>query len=200
MSFKIKVTFYNSFKIGDNVNYNLDILNYLYELLEQSSSKKDLLYKPIIVSNVSIIEAILADFFKRINTNYVEGVPNLGEVFDSLRGKKISDFRKYLIQAEKEDLFDQGSVSNLHEILLYLQAVRNRVHIQDFYRHKEIQGKLSKNDKNVFIEKYKRSSERCLEFLIKKMNEKYPRPEHTHHVDDHALPWEEHFPNFPDLE
>ena len=49
------------FKVGDNILYNFEILQNLY-ISRQKLQDKDIFNKPITITTVSIIEAILLDF------------------------------------------------------------------------------------------------------------------------------------------
>lgn len=66
--FVVKSNFLCQFKVGDNINYNFGVLLVLYEqydLLSNNEYKRKRLIKPIVVITVSIIEALLYDFFLR---------------------------------------------------------------------------------------------------------------------------------------
>lgn len=189
MSFSIKPNFFCIFKIGDNINYNLETLNYLYDLYNDvENHKKDLLLKPIITINICIIEAILFDFYKRVNTNIIEGVVNIDDdKLEDIRGKKIDNFAKYIDSAKKHDLFDIAH-TNFYSKLHLLRSARNRIHIQNekFFS--------PENECFVFTEEIKNLSERCLEFLVKTMNKKYERSEYLQgHVKEMFFPWKENF-------
>lgn len=179
------------FKTGDNINYNLDILNYFYELYsKENNTNKELLLKPIIIINISIIEAVLYDFYKRMNANVNEGVSNINEdILNDVRSKHIDKFAKYIDSAKKHDLFDI-SHTNFYRKLHDLRSVRNRVHIQNE------KFESPQNEALVFNEKAKELSEKCLEFVVKTMDKKYKRPSRLHgNVDTMNFPWNEKFTN-----
>jgi hypothetical protein len=74
----IKSNFIGNFKVGDNICFNLKILKTLYDCrLAGNAEQRSHLRKPIIVLNVSIIEAVLYDFHDRVKTFTREGVANL---------------------------------------------------------------------------------------------------------------------------
>jgi hypothetical protein len=188
MAFSIKPQFFGSFKTNDNIVYNLEILAILYEQYEESDvSKKRLLRKPITVIIVSIIEAILFDFYFRINKHTIEGVSNIAtDVMYAVRGKELDKFEKYIDNAKKHDWFEVGG-TNFYEKLHHLREARNRVHIQN-EKHKE-----PLDEPLVFREELKVSAEKCLEKVIKKMNEKHSRSEyHWQYMSVLELPWDEH--------
>lgn len=174
--------------MGDNINYNLRVLNVLYKLRESLSNdyQKSLLCKPIIVTIVSIIEAILYDFHSRIKINTIEGVNNLSQsVINCIRNKKIDQFEALIISAKKHNFFDVAN-NKFYDDLELLRKVRNRVHIQN---HK---GYEPSNEEQAFPEDCIKSAELTLEKIIKVMNAKFPRAENTRgYVSDFILPWNE---------
>lgn len=181
----IQANFVSTFKTGDNIKHNLAILGELYASYDKS--EYDYLLKPIIVTNASIIEAVLHDFHSRIKRNFFEGVPSLTQdVIDYVRSKKIDEFEKYINQAQKHDFFDQ-SHSNFYRKLHTLREIRNRVHIQNAKNHKP------KNERDVFTESAKVLSEKLLEKTLRTMNEKHPRVGVSNYVGEFVLPWEPYF-------
>jgi hypothetical protein len=124
----ISANFINSFKTGDNIVYNLKVLKELYVKYEDGNSVY--LLKPIILTNASVIEAVLHDFHRRIKYNFREGVHSLTqEVIDHIRDKQIDEFEKYINQAKKHDFFNL-SRTTFYEKLHKLRKIRNRVHIK----------------------------------------------------------------------
>lgn len=105
--FSLKSDFIANFKLGDNINYNLKILNALYENYESADVyKKTLLIKPIILIIMSVIEAILYDFHYRAKWYTREGISNLSEdILLILRSKRIDDLGKYIAAAKKHSFF-----------------------------------------------------------------------------------------------
>ena len=64
----IESKFIGDFKIGDNINCNLEILALLYDRFNGGDQQqRRLLCKPIVVLLASIVEAVLYDFHKRVN-------------------------------------------------------------------------------------------------------------------------------------
>lgn len=57
----IDAGFIGDFKLGDNINYNLKILKFLYDKDKEENSR--LLNKPVTIVIISIIEGLLRDFF-----------------------------------------------------------------------------------------------------------------------------------------
>lgn len=97
--FTVSSGFMGDFKLGDNINHNLEILALLYR--QQASSgyhDSRLLCKPITLTIASICEAILSDFHMRMDTYTNEGVKNVAEsVLSYVRGKKIDEFEKFIL-------------------------------------------------------------------------------------------------------
>ena len=79
----IKPRFIGNFKLGDNIAYNFKILQILYNAQAQLNNDNDrcLLNKPITIILMSIIEAILHDYFFRINNHSIENSINIPETF-----------------------------------------------------------------------------------------------------------------------
>ncbi len=65
----IESKFIGDFKIGDNINHNLKILEVMYKrYAEADDAEKRLLCKPIVVLLVSLIDAVFYDLHTRIKT------------------------------------------------------------------------------------------------------------------------------------
>jgi hypothetical protein len=186
--FSVKSNFFCIFKTGDNINYNLEILSYLYQVYENSYfNNKKLLIKPIVIILGSICEAILYDFYMRIRLNTSEGVIGVSDVVATdIRSKKIDEFGKYIACAKKNDFFDLRD-TKFYERLDELRIVRNRVHIQNSKHYKPI------DESEVFNEESKKWAEICTEIVVKTMSKKYWRPEYVSgFVADLKFPWSEH--------
>jgi hypothetical protein len=185
----INSSFIGNFKLGDNICFNLSILKTLYDYRAAGNPvQRRHLQKPIIVMNVSIIEAVLYDLHVRVKTFTSEGVANLkAAVIEYIRGKKIDELERYIASAKKHDLFDQGD-SGFYEALNDLRKLRNRVHIQNTKKHFE------PDDVTAFSEARLTLSEQALEHVMRTMARKYPRPQHKF-VSDFVLPWQAHFEN-----
>jgi hypothetical protein len=175
------------FKLGDNICFNLKILKTLYNYQESANPLQRLqLRKPIVLLNVSVIEAVLHDLHGRVRTHTAEGVANLSDaVLSYIRGKKIDELEKYIASAKRHDLFDQGDTS-FYESLDDLRRLRNRVHIQNTKRHFE------PDDHTAFSEGRLLLSEQTLELVMRTMARKFARPKHNF-VGDFVLPWRSHF-------
>ena len=186
--FTVNSNFIGNFKLGDNINYNLGVLRLLYRYFESSEpAEQALLRKPIILTLVSIIEAVLHDFHFRIRCYTVEGVRNLPiEVLDYVRGKKLDELEKYISSARKHDFFGLAYI-NFYDVLDELRKLRNRIHIQNSKNHFE------PDETNAFSEQRKIQAEKVLEIVTKTMAKKYSRGDNLHCVEDFEFPWKEYY-------
>jgi len=96
--FVVSSKFIGSFRLVENINYNLSALTLLYHYYEREDEDgKRFLRKPIIVLLVSIIEAVLHDYHTRFRTFTREGVANLAQsVIDYISAKQIDELEKYI--------------------------------------------------------------------------------------------------------
>ena len=187
--FQIKANFIGNFKLGDNINHNLDILNYCYKRLSDTEDSDSwLLRKPIITTLGAICEAILYDLHLRMRTYTNEGVRGVTQsVLDYVRGKKIDRFDLYISCAKKHTLLGPQN-DDIYINLDELRKLRNRVHIQNE------KNDFEPNESQAFSCKKLKSSEQTLEKLLKIMSAEHSRPAGaTGHVNDFQLPWDEHF-------
>lgn len=192
MSFVVKGDFFAKFKIGDNVQYNLSVLEKMYEFFDNPNTQnKELLIKPIIIILISIIEAILYDFHVKVRTNVHEGVPGLDEdTVSDIRNKQFDELGKYIKSSKQHDLFKLEGTS-FYDKLEKLRKIRNRVHIQNKWRNKP------DDECSVFTSNNKGIAEICLEVVSKTMHYRHPRPLKLRgHVGDLKFPWKEHLKTF----
>ncbi len=183
----INSSFIGDFKLGDNMVFNLSVLKTLYDLRSAATqNQRANLRKPIIIMNVSIIEAVLFDLHNRIKTFTREGVANISDaVMNYIRLKKTDELEKYIASAQKHDLFEAQDVdfyNELHE----LRKLRNRVHIQNTKRHFEADDVVAFSEERLVL------SERALEFVMRAMARKYARPAYNF-VANFDLPWNAYF-------
>lgn len=183
----INSSFIGNFKLGDNICFNLKVLKTLYEYRAAGNTEqKSHLRKPIILLNVSIIEAVLYDFHARVKTFTREGVANLSAtVIAYIQGKQIDELQRYIASAKKHDFFDQKD-KKFYDKLDELRKMRNRVHIQN------TKGQLEPDDEAAFSSARLTLSERALELVMRTMARKYPRPQHNF-VQDFELPWNAYY-------
>ncbi len=188
--FTVSSGFMGDFKLGDNINHNLEILALLYRQQAASDHRESrLLCKPITLTIASICEAILSDFHMRISTYTNEGVKNVAEsVLSYVRGKKIDEFEKFIASARKHDLLDSKDKS-FYDSLDTLRKLRNRIHIQNTKKHFE------DGEFRAFSPARQTNAEKALEKVAKTMADRYVRDESkTGFVEDFQFPWAEHFP------
>ena len=188
---KIKGSFIGKFKIGDNIHYNLKVLNTLYFSLNNLPEENLIfLEKPITVILVSICEAIIYDFIFRSKIFTREGVAGLSsENLKELRSKNPWKFEKKIDLVKRLNLLKTDD-ENIYIKLDKLAKLRNRIHIQNENQNFE------EDEHLVFIKSRRIEAEKMVELLMKKLLELYPRPAHirmSEHVPDFELPWEQHF-------
>ncbi|MER9683492.1 hypothetical protein NKJ23_30050 [Mesorhizobium sp. M0184] len=186
MPFTISSRFIGDFKLGDNIVFNLKVLKALYDYRAVGNPQQRVyLLKPMIITNVSIIDAVLHDFYFRVRNHTREGVANLAEaIIAKLQGMvRIDKLELYIAQAQTNDLF--GEPGEFYEQLHDLRKLRNRVHIQNEKRH------FDPDDRHAFSEARLLQSEQALEKVLSTMAAKHSR-KHDH-VEDFELPWDRHF-------
>jgi hypothetical protein len=184
MSFEIDTRFIGSFKIGDNISYNARIVCDLYSATEAIGSKR--LFKPKIVFNVSLIDAVFYDFIRRVRSHSAEFKYLDDDTRKKLRDidiSKLDTFKKHLNKFRHYKLI--GNHPSLYDEIDELNKLRNRVHIQNE------KGVFQKDDAAAFTTKRLRQAERCTEFVLKYVSVNYPRKDD--YVGGIELPWQEHF-------
>jgi hypothetical protein len=187
--FDVPSNFIGTFKIGDNINHNLNILGLLYRFYDTATpDDRRRLCKPITVTIVSIIEACLYDFHKRARTNIWEGIAGLAtSAVDYIRHRQIDQFDQCIESAKRHKLF--GADTQFYDELDTLRKLRNRIHIQNRWND------LEADEWNAFTQQRKALAEKALEKVMKTLSTNHPRPEHIRgHVANFQCPWPEHFP------
>lgn len=171
-------TFIWSFKKGDNIIYNFEILFELYE--SKRATKSQYFNKPIILIIAAIVECILDDFAFRVKQHVNDKVPNisLSQIID-FRSKKLEKFEHYIAKAIEFDLFEQPP--SFYTDLRLLQDMRNRLHIQNRNY------KLDKDEYNIFTNLNLSKSEKVLETILLTMYSKFPRQNITGETKKNAL-------------
>lgn len=177
-----------TFKIGDNVEYNLDVI---FQLVDDYNSLEGRSYaKPISVLCVSVVEAVLVDFLERLDSA-TRHFPN------KLNSKKI-DIKQRLEQEKNDyettykgktykykrlknfgykeliefckDFNILGSKPDTYKALRDLGRFRNRVHIRNYF------GNFERDESRTFSEKRTQSAVSYMEAVLKYFSENYPRP------------------------
>lgn len=184
-------TFIWNFKHGDNIFYNFEILQTLYET-GLSAKNKSRLNKPITITIISIIEAILVDFLTRIDqaTNHLPANisrATLDKIKAEIDSKKIPEERE---SSSGKYIYMKRKIYNYSEIIKILKRyelfgekkdiiyeelekygdMRNRVHIENYYN------KLEVDEIDVFTSQRLSDIENVLIVLWKKMITEYKRP------------------------
>jgi hypothetical protein len=137
-------TFMWSFKKGDNIVYNFDIIWELYRARRAATATHKHKYnKPIILLQMSIVECILDDFVNRVGQHVRDRIPNItpAQIAD-FRTKKRDKLEHYIAAAKKHDLFDADDAFYANMDLL--RQARNRFHIQNA-------GRLDPADESVLF-------------------------------------------------
>lgn len=188
--FVIECNFLKDFKLGDNINHNLNILCLLYKHYDDGNDHdKNLLHKPIIILLTSIIEALLFDFHQRVNHNVREQIVNLKkETISHIRNKKLDKFSLYISSAKKHDFFDLSDTS-FYEVLKNLLMLRNRIHIQNQKRYSHA------DEIKAFNAENKELAEKVLEIVVRTMNRKFQRPLSVNYVKPFTFPWRSYYDN-----
>ncbi len=183
--FTVSSCFIANFKIGDNINYNLATLRCLYSVTRNDPLADHALRKPTIVTLVSVAEAILYDFVRRIQSR--EHVATLSKaVVTKIKTKKYPELSHLIAAARKHDLFEADE--RFYEQLDKLRELRNRVHIQNEKRHFEA------NESDAFTKKRLRAAEEAVEYISKYLAGRHARDISLHsYVADFKFPWNEHY-------
>ena len=185
---EIDSAFMGDFKLGDNINHNLAVLAALYVARSATTNglHKRALCKPICVTSISIIEALLHDLHFKAKAFTREGVPGfLQATYDRIRNKHIDKLDHLLVSARKDNLLDGDA--EFYDELDHLRKVRNRLHIQNH------PPKLDRDEFNVFTPEMVVRSEKALERVMRTMSLAHRRPNHAGYVGIFQLPWETHF-------
>lgn len=172
-----------TFKKGDNILYNFDILNVLCKNKNNAPlTEKKFYNKPITLIIISIIECIIEDFTQRAKYRTHDPLPNLTSVQEQeFKTKKFDKFDHFITVSRRLNLFDMGDV--LYDALDYLRKIRNRFHIQNS------KGELEADEYKVFTDGRLKLSQKVLEVVIKKMATRFPRQESEVNLDNLKFPW-----------
>jgi len=180
-----------NFLHGDNIMYNFKILQALYAARAKSVTER-LFNKPITIQIVSIIEAILIDFLTRIDeaTHHLpKGVDKetlnqiKADIKKDKKPHKIEDesgeriymirkmyhFKQIVKILKKYELFGPAN-DNIYDLLSDFADMRNRVHIENYYRN------LEEREARVFTNRRLSALEEILYGLWQKMTTDFKRP------------------------
>jgi hypothetical protein len=185
-------TFVWDFKHGDNIMYNFEVLRSLY-FAKAADPKPSLLNKPITISVVSILEAILVDFLSRIDAATahlpqgidagkikdmkaeIEKKKQPVKVEDDIFGehifmkRKMYNYNKIVKIFQKYEVFGDKN-DEIYKKLSMFGDMRNRVHIENYHRNFE------DREEHVFTDVRLDGLEDLLRSLWTKMTADYRRP------------------------
>ena len=190
MNFVVDDNFFGDFKLGDNVQYNLEVLRGLYSAQAQAGDSGRFFRKPITILLASIAEALLYDLFWRMKHHTREGVPNvIDDVLVEERERTRDKFKTLIDGAKKHHLFaDEGD--GIYDRLDRLREVRNRIHIQNS------NAKLERDELDVYTEERQKEAERAVEGVLRQMAIKHQRSTNAQgYVGELELPWEPYDPS-----
>lgn len=160
-----------SFKVADNIKFNLDVVDILHSAKNKDRRNIQAWNKLLIITETSIIEAVLHDFIirltqsgdhfpitlisarKKIKSDIVPGNYSYKNLIELLRGFALL-----------------GTNSKAYDDLLSLGRLRNRVHIYNWHQNFE------KNERIVYTEERLKHCEQALNQVIDYMAMCYSRP------------------------
>ncbi|HEX8585113.1 MAG TPA: hypothetical protein VF680_11960 [Allosphingosinicella sp.] len=168
---EVPCNFVGSFKVGDNLRYNCEILCSLVAKNDDGS-----LNKMIVLQAGAIIEAAIIQIIYRAQNFNKEGVPNIIEQ-DRLKIEeaKIDKFAVAIDVLRKYSVLDDLGAA-VYEDLHLLRKFRNKIHIQE-----EIKVPDSPRDEVILFKKDRREwalelNRRTLQYLSQAL----ARPPHIH--------------------
>ncbi len=177
-----------TFKIGDNIRYNIDVI---FKLIDDHNKLGECKYaKPISILCVSVIEAILVDFLERLDsatrhfpskldakrTDIKNDLDTKKSDFQTIYKGQIYQYKRLQNFGYKElILFYKkfsilGSSSESYEALQNLGRFRNRVHIRNYF------GNFERDEFRTFSESRAQRTIDSMEDIIKYFDKKYTRP------------------------
>ena len=115
MNFVVDDNFFGDFKLGDNVQYNLEVLRGLYSAQAQAGDSGRFFRKPITILLASIAEALLYDLFWRMKHHTREGVPNVIDDVLVEERERTRDKFKTLIDGAKNKGITATEYARRHE-------------------------------------------------------------------------------------
>ena len=191
IGFEVNSSFIGEFKSGDNIVYNLAILQTLYDANEgMEPERRVLLTKPIVFQIACVVEAVLVDLALRILQHTREGVPalaptNLAKVRKKVeKSKEHLGFRRVISIFAESNVFDEEP--EFYSRLVELSTLRNRVHISN-RKHME-----PADEGDLFLEGAKIQAESLCEELIRKCASTFARGPHITYVKPFRFPWQAH--------
>lgn len=191
IGFEVSSSFIGFFQDGDNIVYNLAILQVLYDALESAEpSRRALLTKPIVVQIACVAEALLVDLALRTVLHSKNGVPNLPAptllvVRQKVeKSKKSLPFRRLITIFQESNVFDEDP--RFYARLVELTRLRNRVHISN---RKHIE---PADEGDLFREQARIYAETICEELVRKCATRFTRGPSFTYVRPFWFPWAAH--------
>jgi hypothetical protein len=167
----IPCNFVGSFKVGDNLVFNANLLCNLVE-----ANKEGVFNKLVVLQVGSILEAALAEVIFMAQNFNLEGVPNISQEDQAaIAAKKVDKFNTVIDVLKKYKVLD-GLGGAIYEELHKLRKYRNKVHIQDYI---DIEG-VPSDEVLAFSDKL---TEWTVDFnsrVLKHLSEHLKRPDHLH--------------------
>ena len=176
-----------TFKIGDNVLWNLDVI---FHLIEDHNKLGRNYAKPISISCISVVEAALVDFLERLDsaTNHYPANLNAQKIdikkflnkekseFQTTYEGKVYKFKRLKNFGYKEliSFYETFHILGFREetylTLQDLGRFRNRVHIRNYF------GNFERNESRTFSENRTQRAIDFMEATLKYLSVNYPRP------------------------
>lgn len=177
MSHTISANFFSDFKMGDNIRYNLSVLEALYQ------NEDVVLVKPKIVIQVSLIEACLYDLIYQIRTHTIEFQhldESIRKEIRELPKKKIYSLEDKIKLCKEKLIMQQNDY--FWDTFDELRKLRNRTHIQNKYNN------WPPDEKDGFTKENLNKAETAVDAFFTWMKCEYPRPGHIQ-TFDLKFPW-----------
>lgn len=191
VGFEVPSSFIGEFKSGDNIVYNLDILEALYAAYDSAPrTRRDLLVKPIVFQIAAVVEAVLVDLALRILLHTREGVGSLPSSTLAAVREKVERshdhlaFRRVITIFADADLFDEDPA--FYARLVELSQLRNRVHISNTKRMEP------RSEVVVFRDAARLQAEGVCEELVRKCSTDFSRGPYFTYVEPLRFPWNTH--------
>jgi hypothetical protein len=191
VGFEIDSSFIGEFKSGDNIVYNLAVLQALYDAYDSTSTnRRVLLTKPIVFQIACVVEAVLVDLALRILQHTREGVDNLPPAKLAAVRKKVERSKEHLAFRRVISIFEESNVFNedpsFYSRLVELSQLRNRIHISNRKRMEPL------NEGALFRNQAKVEAERLCEELVRKLAADFSRGKYFTYVEPFRFPWDSH--------
>ena len=137
----IQCNFVASFKVGDNLVYNTQILCDLVQANDHGRFNK-----LILIQIAAILEASLSEIISRAQNFNLEGVPNISaEDQAEIRQRTVDKFYHVINILRKYEVLE-GARRTIYDDLHTLRKFRNKIHIQEDLRIEDV----SRDEDQIF--------------------------------------------------